>query len=251
MFKKKKNNPEQLEVKIREFQMAMERYNKRFFYHKASWIISILVLCLQATSLLGILQLWQEAHYLSVTVAFIVAYIVTDFINGMVHLYMDNNTHYNSIVGPFIAAFHLHHIKPRYKKKHPLIIYFHESGTKFWLVIYLIIVVLIQHYVALSFAIQFGLTCIGILSSFAEVSHYWCHTRGDNSLINILQKYGVLLSEKNHLIHHISDNQNYAFLNGISNPLINKIACYWYDGYKNHADQHAQFYSGKQTNNRL
>ena len=52
------------------------------------------------------------------------------------------------------------------------------------------------------------------------------------------------------MIHHVSDNKNYSFLNGISDPLINCIAYALYDGYKNNADKHAKSYMGAQTNNR-
>ena len=241
-----------LEVKFKEFQRAMERYNSRFFYSKMGLFVSVIVLFLQLVSVANTVLEWTFTNPLVIFILFSCAYIVADFVNGLVHMYMDNNTNYNTRLGPFIAAFHLHHIKPRYTDKHALLVYFHESGTKFWLVIYLIILVWMQYKCLMSFETQFFLTTVGVLSSFAEVAHYWCHNKNErNIVINFFQKHGVLLSKKNHMIHHADDNKNYAFLNGVSNPFINKIADFLYEGYKNNADIHARSYTGQQTDNRL
>ncbi|MDA9272289.1 fatty acid desaturase family protein [bacterium] len=229
----------------------MERYNNNRIYSKISLIVSIFIIGLQVAAVVGVFQLWRDTSLVNLMVSFVCAYIITDFINGLVHLYMDNNTNYRSTFGPFIAAFHFHHLKPRYTERHPLIVYFFESGTKFWLVLYLLILVWMQNQFQMRFEIQFCLTCIGVLSSFAEVSHYWCHnTKDQKTCVNFLQKHGVLLSKKHHMVHHLSDNRNYAFLNGISDPIINIIAHYFYDGYKKNADQHVRSYTGKQTANR-
>lgn len=238
------------QLKIKEFQVAMDRYNRVPFYTHISRMISLAVMCLQLISIMNLIHLWQVATPLSLIFAFLCAYITTDFINGFAHLYMDNNTNYNSRFGPFIAAFHLHHVKPKYATKHPLEIYFYESGTKFWLVAYLILLILIQSLFTLPFTLLFGLTCIGTLSSFAELSHYWCHNAKDShTMIRFFQKYGLLLSREHHLPHHRDDNTHYAFLNGVSNPLLNKIAGYFYRGYKQHTDKHAEAYAGTQTRN--
>jgi hypothetical protein len=244
------NKTQNIELKISEFQMAMERYHNHFIYHKLGVIISTIIVILQAITFIHILRLWSEMHIVIMSIAFLCAYGCADFINGLAHLYMDNNTNYNSVFGPFIAAFHLHHVKPRYAEKKTLKVYFYESGTKFWLVIYLICLVTVEFCFELPVALQFFLVCVGILSSFAEVSHYWCHNSDRNVVIHFLQKKGVLLSKHHHLVHHIDDNKNYAFLNGMTNFLLNLIAQHLYEGYKSHADQHAKAYSGKQTTNR-
>jgi hypothetical protein len=242
---------DQFEIKVKQFQTAMNKYNTGFFYQRTGLIVSIIVILLQFITLLNFYQKSPVINPLSLFFPLLIAYILTDFINGLVHMYMDNNTNYNSFFGPFIAAFHLHHLKPRYSTKHSLKIYFYESGTKFWLVIYLSVVAVIQQIYYLQVSINFCLVSIGILSSLAEVSHYWCHnSKNKNYIIQYLQKYRIILSKSHHVIHHLSDNTNYAFLNGASNPLINKIANYLYTGYKNHSDQHAKFYTGQQSNNR-
>jgi uncharacterized protein YccT (UPF0319 family) len=54
---------------------------------------------------------------------------------------------------------------------------------------------------------------------------------------------GVLLSRNHHKKHHQNDNQNYAFLNGMSDPILNVVADILYaDGYKNQSDLHFETY---------
>ena len=239
------------EIKIKEFQAAMDRYQNTIVYQKIGLLVSLLVVSLQITSAIQFYQMYPLIQPMKLIIPFIFAYLFADFINGLVHLYMDNNTHYKSAFGPLIAAFHLHHLTPRYTDKHPCKIYFYESGTKYWLVLYLGLLVLIQHRIELPIELNFCLISFGILSSVAEVSHYWCHnSHNKHQLIQLLQKSRILLCKRHHLIHHITDNKNYAFLNGLTNPLINWIAEHWYEGYKSHSDLHAKAYTGTQTKNR-
>lgn len=249
---KHQNQLEQVEIKAQQFQIAMERYNKGFIYKKLNLIVSILILSLQIISICILIQQWKTPSYISLVIIFALAYVMTDFINGLAHLYMDNNTKYDSLCGPFIAAFHLHHLNPKYSDRHCISVYFFESGSKFWLLIYLILLIVCASSMSLSSSCLFFFTSVGVLSSFAEVSHFWCHnTKKHNWILNFLQESRILLSKKHHFIHHLADNKNYAFLNGISDPIINTIANYFYDGYKNHADLHVKSYTGRQTENRI
>jgi hypothetical protein len=65
-----------------------------------------------------------------------------------------------------------------------------------------------------------------------------------------MRRSGLLLSKRHHGRHHIEDNVNYAFLNGMSDPLINIIAKKLYPGYKSTTDLHYALYEGKGTKNR-
>lgn len=243
-----------LEKKIHEFKQAIEIYNDNIFYNKfwiiiASTIVGLQFLTVRDLLLLNVSFTMLDLFYFFL--AFIISYLLTDFINGLVHLYMDNNTSYASVVGPWIAAFHLHHLQPIYRHKAAYKVYFYESGAKIWLPFYLLVLLFLQRLELLPPLINFCLVCIGILSSFAEVSHYWCHNaKANNFIISALQKYRILLSQDHHKHHHIEDNRNYAFLNGLSDPIINIIAAWFYEGYKNNADVHARSYTGKQTSNR-
>lgn len=229
--------------KLKEFALAMEKYKNQFFYIYTGVVVSVLIVFLQLMTLLHLFQAPIYTNPLMLILAFFTAYIITDFVNGLVHMYMDNNTNYTSLVGPFVCAFHLHHYKPTYTRRHPIKVYFCESGSKFWLLIYLFALTAIQKSTSLPYAFDVGLVSFGILSSVAELSHYWCHNATKkNKVIRSLQKYRLLLSKQHHVVHHRYDNMQYAFLNGMTDPLLNLISKYCYDGYKNNADKHIAAY---------
>jgi hypothetical protein len=232
-----------LSLKIKQFSDAMERYKKNPWYSRFQLLVSTVIVLLQMTSVFHLFHTYTRLSPFIICSVFIMAYLITDFINGLAHMYMDNNTRYTSAAGPFIAAFHLHHNNPRYTRRHPLQVYFFESGTKFWLLGYLFGLMFLQQVTNMPYGLNCCLVFIGILSSAAEVSHYWCHTATRrNKIIKLLQKAHLLLSIKHHVHHHRSDNTHYAFLNGATDPLINLIANYFYPGYKNHSDQHTSAY---------
>ena len=234
--------------KYLEYEEAMNIYHKNIFYNKSGLMVSICIMILQFITLINI-KWSSDMISFNFLIYFIVAYLLTDLISGLVHMYMDNNTNYTSLFGPFIAAFHLHHKKPKYRDNNPISIYFFESGTKFWLIPYLLLVIYIQINYEIPHSCNFILVCIGILSSFSEVSHYLCHN-SNNEFVKALQELYILLPPKHHRVHHIEDNKHYAFLNGVSDPVLNILAKYVYNGYKNNSDLHTQHYTGMLTENR-
>jgi len=230
-----------LSAKQEQFNLAMERYNSNSSYMILGRAVSIIIISLQTYLLLLI---WPYSiGFSGQAVSLLAAYLLTDFINGLVHMYMDNNDAYDSLAGPLIANFHLHHKVPLYKKSNLLMVYFTESGSKLWLVFYLLGVLFMQAAFAINGTVLFILVYIGILSSIAEVSHYLCHT-SRSSLARILASCGLLLSKRHHAGHHLHDNCNYAFLNGWTDPLLNRVAAIWSRGYKNRTDLHYAAYAG-------
>jgi hypothetical protein len=87
---------------------------------------------------------------------------------------------------------------------------------------------------------------IGIISSIAEVSHYLCHS-STSALAGFLGNCGLLLSKRHHARHHLQDNSYYAFLNGLTDPLLNRIAAVFYKGYKHNTDLHYARYDGAEN----
>jgi len=179
---------------------------------------------------------WQIA-------AVIAAYLLTDFVNGLVHLYMDHNDRYESWAGPLIANFHLHHRTPRYQDSNIFVIYFMETGSKAWMVFYLAAVAVLFHLPGVHPVLLYTLTYVGILSSVAELSHYLAH----NSMSRVpmfLASVKLLLPKRQHAAHHLQDNVSYTFLNGVTDPLVNGIAGRYFPGYKSTTDLHFAKYSG-------
>jgi hypothetical protein len=54
---------------------------------------------------------------------------------------------------------------------------------------------------------------------------------------------GILLGKRHHARHHLGNNVSYAFLNGLTDPLIDPIARRLYPGYKITTDLHFAAYT--------
>lgn len=232
-----------IDLKVKEFSLALNKYETQKKYFYIHLVCASLVVFLQALSF-SLIFLDAKFSWLQLLISIPVAFILADFINGLIHMIMDNNTHYTSIVGPLIAVFHLHHAKLKYLPKPVPLIYFHESGFKIWLAVYLCILVFLQ--VFFNIAVMWLLigAFFAVFSSMAEVSHYLCHNyNNQKGFIAWLQKNHILLNKSHHLPHHREDNIQYAFLNGLTDPVLNLIAASCCKGYKNHADFHVALYT--------
>jgi hypothetical protein len=229
-----------LELKQKQFNAAMELYESKKSYKLLGKVISITNISLQIYILSQVLTLaigfwWQ-------IVSVVTAYLITDFINGLVHLYLDANDHYDSLAGPLIANFHLHHRTPRYQDNNLIVVYFNETGSKIWLVFYLMTIATLFHLQDSNPVLLYTLTYVGILSSMAEVSHYLCHN-SNSAVVVFLIRIKLLLPKREHARHHLEDNVSYTFLNGVTNPLVDFIAKMFFAGYKNKTDLHYANYS--------
>ena len=235
------------ELKQKQFIAAMDLYENKRIYQLFGKFISTINVSLQiiiAYMVIPInIDVWWKIF------SFIVAYFLADFINGLVHMHMDNQDDYKSIAGPLIASFHLHHKTPLYTKKNILLVYFNESGSKIWLSGFLIITSIAIGIFHINTVISYIILYFSLLSTVAEVSHYLCHVSNER-LVDFFRRSGLLLRKGHHSTHHSEDNVNYAFLNGMSDPLINIIAKRFYSGYKNTTDKHYAYYQGKGTKNR-
>jgi sterol desaturase/sphingolipid hydroxylase (fatty acid hydroxylase superfamily) len=236
-----------VELKQKQFNAAMALYEQVGVYKVIGKAVSLANVSLQFYLLYLVLPL-SLGVFLQI-LALVVAFVIADFINGLVHMFMDAYDDYDSAAGPLIAAFHLHHRTPLYKKNNILLVYFNESGAKNWLVGYLLIAALLIRSASLHPVASYILVYVGILSSVAEVSHYCCHVM-DSGITKYLRDLGLFLSKKHHARHHIADNVNYAFLNGLTDPLLNVIARKCSRGYKNTTDIHYATYTGAGTANR-
>ncbi len=236
-----------LTAKQAQFNRAMELYTSKARYLVFGHLVSTANIALQLYLLYRIWPL--SIGLLRQILALVAAYLLTDFINGLVHMYMDNNDRYESIDGPLIANFHLHHKTPVYTKRNLLLVYFMETGSKVWLVGYLLLVVALQALFEVNSVVLYTLVYTGILSSVAEVSHYLCHT-STSPIAAFLARIGLLLTKRHHAPHHLQDNTSYAFLNGLSDPLLNRIARVSCKGYKQHTDLHYAHYTAADTESR-
>jgi len=234
-------------VKQQQFNAAMALYTSQSRYKVFGLLVSTTNISLQIYLLYRIWPVSIGPGWQVVTI--VAAYLLTDFINGLVHMYMDNNDRYASLDGPLIANFHLHHKTPQYKKQNLLMVYFTETGSKVWLVGYLLLISALQATFGINPALLYTLVYIGILSSVAEVSHYLCHS-STSPIAVFLAKIGLLLSKRHHAQHHLQDNNGYAFLNGFTDPVLDLIAAACCKGYKQQTDLHYAQYITPDTESR-
>jgi hypothetical protein len=240
-------SPQALSIKQQQFNAAMEKYESNKRYAAIRILVSVINVSFQPVLLFMVFQ--HQIGIASHLLACLCAYVLADLVNGVVHMLMDNDDKYTGFSGPFIAAFHLHHRTPVYKKRNVFLVYFLESGSKVWLAIYFLALAVAMGVMNINPLISYILVYFGIFSCVAEVSHYYAHTP-NTPVPAFLARTGLLLSKRYHVKHHMLDNCRYAFLNGMTDPLLNLIAKKFFNGYKMTTDLHYAQYSGKGTSNR-
>lgn len=225
-----------------EFAQAMDLYETRPIYARMSRVVACVAVVLQWGLLVAS---WRSGLGWLVHAGLLcAAFVLADFVNGLVHLYMDHQRGYRSFVGPFVAAFHLHHDRPNYAEKPIFRVYLDESGSKIWLAIFLVLFCIQATFVGVAPWLLGLIAYFSFWSSWAEVSHFLCHNR-QSAWVRRLQKYWLLLPRAHHMQHHRFDNVNYAFLNGMSDWLINWWARRFCGGYVGASDQDSALYHTK------
>jgi len=229
------------------FNLAMARYESKAFYRWTGRVVSFVNVSAQAAILCLIWR--QSPNGFAQIGIFVGAFATADFVNGWVHMHMDNAAPYDSLAGPFYAAFHLHHRRPRYRRRPISVVYYQEAGSKVWLALVELCLLLAVTLGLLRGGFAFFVFDFAVLSCVAEVSHYLCHVPS-SKFARWLANSRLLLSRRHHVRHHREDNVQYAFLNGMSDPVLNWVAKKYYAGYKTTTDRHYATYSGKETANR-
>ncbi len=215
--------------KQEQYQLAMEKFERHPVYRNLGTVVAAVIVVLP----------WESASLAWIPL-FLFAYVLADFVNGLIHMMMDNADDYTSVIGPLVAAFHQHHHVPKYRDRPVLLVFLAENGMKNWLAVYMI--ALVAAFSFLPAALAFTLLAFSLLSSFAELAHYLCHN-STHWFVRLLQSARVILHPEHHRVHHEADNTHYAFLNGMTNPIVNWIARRVYpDGYVETTDAHSAPY---------
>jgi sterol desaturase/sphingolipid hydroxylase (fatty acid hydroxylase superfamily) len=223
--------------KQEQYRRAMDKFEHHLVYRNLGTVVAAVIVLLQAVCLA--LLPWGAATLAWIPL-FVLAYVLADFVNGLIHMVMDNTADYTSVIGPLVAAFHRHHHVPKYRDRPVLIVLLAENSMKNWLAVYMLGLVAVLGF--LPPALAFTLLAFSLLSSVAELSHYLCHN-STHRFVRALQSARILLHPNHHRMHHEADNTHYAFLNGMTNPLVNWIAKRVYPGgYVETTDAHSAPY---------
>lgn len=71
------------------------------------------------------------------------------------------------------------------------------------------------------------------LTTQANCTHAFAHGKNaDNRFVQFLQKTGIIISPKDHNIHHKNTYLNYCSLSGHMNWLLNPVAAAWRSTYR-------------------
>ena len=156
-------------------------------------------------------------------IIFLGSIIISDFLSGLVHIYLDNSkiTYSGKLNDFFKIGFQVHHLYPLYQwTTHKHFQPHYEANTVFFLTIILSIINI--------FTYNSLIICyILYLTILLQINHYWSHAiivkKKVPVIVNFLQEYGILLHYKKHMKHHSNYDTGFSFLNGWSDPIFNYI----------------------------
>lgn len=154
---------------------------------------------------------------INITIWIIALYLAADFVSGIFHWLEDKywSEHW-PIIGEYIVTPNiLHHTRPAACTQGT---YWTRNNTT---LIPTIFGILMTFWWCWQLAVFFA-----ILSQAAE-THVWSHIKCSRP-IRFLQQTGILLSPKQHNLHHrIPFNDYYCGMTGFLNPILSKIR-FWY-----------------------
>jgi plasmanylethanolamine desaturase len=174
----------------------------------------------------------RELGWLSIAVVIVVgapvAWILADFVSGLVHWFADTyGSDDTPLFGPWlIKPFRQHHQYARDICTHNLVLTIGNSCTvaaPFQAgVLYLLLSDEDVSFTKAAFSFVFSLFAMAMVAT--NVLHKWAHAEKTNWVISRLQRSRVFLSPAHHHLHHTQPfDSNYCITNGWLNPLLERI----------------------------
>ena len=159
-------------------------------------------------------------HYTDVSIINLLLLVyLTDFISGLLHIFLDDYTGDNSYIKPHAKGFQNHHADPKEFTQRPIFTVFTEPGHS------VILFNLIN-----SYFLNFYFLLFTGLVNIVQLSHYQAHCINHKTFSKpiaycfiTLQKYGLILSTESHSKHHQTFDNNFCILTGWANPVLNKL----------------------------
>jgi hypothetical protein len=161
-------------------------------------------------------------------IAIFVGYMIGDFFSGLYHYFMD--TYDFSFIKELHKNFRLHHDNPLSMEKYPL------SSTIIEIMPVGIIQGLISSYVFINYPLLLlsSITSNLVMCS-AQIVHRFAHRRTHEydengnkqyyipDFIKFLQDKNIILNNKEHRKHHLTEVMNYCISNGNTSGILDKL----------------------------
>jgi len=159
-----------------------------------------------------------------------IAFFISDLISALTHcLVIDNSYTENSytiengilVINTDTGYASCHHIFPSNWKD--------ISDTTIYITMFLFLLIpqLFIYFFIKNNYIKFTLNLIILFIILSPIAHKYAHEKIHNRdipyIYNLLISYGLFLNPNQHRRHHIENNYNWSFLNGISDIVFNNI----------------------------
>lgn len=165
----------------------------------------------------------------TISIALVFGALLADMFSGLVHWGADTwGTLNTPFFGKsFIRSFREHHVDPFKITVHDTIETNGDNAMLTFPSLALLSFVNIREGYHTDLFIVCFLFSLTIWVAITNQIHKWAHMRKPPSFINILQKYNILLSRKEHQIHHHNPfDRYYCITNGWLNPVLTSF-CFW------------------------
>jgi len=213
-----------MDEKKSKTELLQSRYTKTKRAMEVSWVfVSLVLLCI---SLIRICNLFFFQNIWAFLCACVLSMYVADFFSGIVHWVADTWGSLDTplIGGSFIRSFREHHLEPTAICRHDV---FEVNGDN---------CMLISPFLLLTACLtpkpndvySLFLHCFIILVCFwvgiTNQIHKWTHTYKLPTYVQVLMDMGIILSKKDHSVHHHNPfDKYYCITNGWLNPLLANI----------------------------
>ena len=195
----------------------MNKYPSLFLYFNIIFLLVSVGICFDR---LDTVEWWK------IVVLIPLFYVFVDFISGLLHIVLDNEKFldWEQTIKPYAQGFQSHHESPRSICEmslfdHLIVLHVPLFFMYGWI------------WIVNNVYIHFTYVYIFLLLHLMQMSHRWAHSprKSLNRLIVKAQDFGLLLPARDHQVHHRSPYAvNFCILNGICNPLLNKITANYF-----------------------
>lgn len=164
------------------------------------------------------------SSWLSVVLAILSGWILSDFVSGLVHWGMDT---WGSVATPIIGKmmihpFREHHDDPTEMTRHN---YFEVNGHNALVLLFVMIPALFIPPSSMSWYAALLSFAFGIIMT--NQIHKWSHLAERPALVTFLQKTRLILPAGYHHVHHTAPHMKaYSITNGWTSPLLDRLGFY-------------------------